>query len=193
MTFTPTPTPSPEEQLQLARRAQAGDRGAFASLIMSQGGLVKQIALSYAKQAGHVELDDLIQEGHIAVIDAARWFDPNRGYRFSTYAGDCVRRRLFRWVRARTIMPICPQEPIVKRGCEPPLEGVPDTETPDAGQMVSELLRLLPPLHRHIVAKRHGLDGDERTIKQITNSLGIDPPRERDLYQKAYRGLCADL
>jgi RNA polymerase sigma factor (sigma-70 family) len=191
--MTLTTTPSPEEQLQLARRAKAGDRGAFASLIVSQSGLVKQIALSYAKQAVHVELDDLIQEGHIAVIDAARWFDPNRGYRFTTYAGDCIRRRLLRWSQTRTVMPICAQEPIVKRGCEPPLDGVPDAESPDAGQIISELLRLLPPLHRYVVAKRHGLDGDERTIKQVAKSLGIDLPRERDLYQKAFQGMCAGL
>jgi RNA polymerase sigma factor (sigma-70 family) len=185
-------SPTPDEQLQLARRAKAGDRDAFASLVVSQGGLVKQIALSYAKQTTYVELDDLIQEGYIAVIDAAHWFDPDRGYRFSTYAGDCVRRRLFRWAQLRNIAPICAQEPIVTRGADPPLESVPVAEAPDVSEIVSELLRLLPPLHRCIVTKRHGLDGDERTVKQITQSLGIDLLRERDLYQKACRGLCAD-
>jgi RNA polymerase sigma factor (sigma-70 family) len=180
---------SPSEQLELAGRARAGDRDAFADLVLSQSGLVRRLALSFAKEAAHLELDDLIQEGYLAVIDAARCFDQARGFLFSTYAGDCVRRRLSRFTKSRWIRPISHQEPTQYLGHETPLEGAPDEEPLNVAELLAELLQLLPPLHRYIVRKRHGLDGDERPIKQIVQSLGINLSREREIYQKARDGL----
>ena len=55
-------------------------------------GLVYKIAQKFT---GHgVYLDDLVQEGCIGLINAARAYEPDKGYEFSTYASKCVRGRI---------------------------------------------------------------------------------------------------
>lgn len=72
------------DELMLARRMKAGDRAAFDTLITSNLGLVVLIARRFRRSG--VPLLDLIAEGNFGLMGAAKGFDPERGYRFSTYA-----------------------------------------------------------------------------------------------------------
>ena len=66
-------------------RQEGADNEKEEKLIREHAGLVKSVALrlSYACDE---ELDDLVQIGYIGLIKAARRFEPERGFRFSTYA-----------------------------------------------------------------------------------------------------------
>jgi RNA polymerase sigma-32 factor len=79
-----------EHELDLARRWQEdGDEDALHELIRSYARLV----ISRASKFRHYGLPygDLIQEGNIGLMEAAKRFDPERGVRFSTYAGWWIR------------------------------------------------------------------------------------------------------
>lgn len=78
------PVPTPTEETDLGRRIQQGDMQAAQELIERNLRFVVQVAGKY-KGSG-IPLPDLINEGNLGLIQAARKFDPNRGARFITYA-----------------------------------------------------------------------------------------------------------
>jgi RNA polymerase sigma factor (sigma-70 family) len=69
---------------------------------------------------GTLKLDDLIQEGYIGIMDAAERFDPERGFRFSTYGSYWVRQRILRSISesSRIIrLPEHVQTMVSEKGC----------------------------------------------------------------------------
>ena len=81
-----------EEEQALARNCAAGDQEAVRLLVSSNLRLVVAIAREYAGRG--VPLLDLIQEGSIGLISAARAFDWKQGVRFSVYAARSIRNRI---------------------------------------------------------------------------------------------------
>lgn len=85
-----TPLLSREEEVQLARLIRkGGTEGAQAKdrFIRANLRLVISIANSFARRNPKLALQDLIQEGSIGLMRAVDKFDPDRGFKFSTYAG----------------------------------------------------------------------------------------------------------
>lgn len=81
---------SPEEY-QLVRAARAGSVSARDKLVQHHLGLVVMIARRYAL-ANTMPLDDLVAEGNFGLFEAIKRFDPEYGYRFSTYAKWWIRQ-----------------------------------------------------------------------------------------------------
>lgn len=88
------PRLTPEEEKALARRCAAGDEEAIRQMVNSNLRLVVSIAREYAGRG--VALLDLIQEGSIGLLTAARKFDYTMDCRFSTYATKWVRQGVTR-------------------------------------------------------------------------------------------------
>ncbi|MFA6033781.1 MAG: RNA polymerase factor sigma-32 [Myxococcota bacterium] len=79
------PLLTPEEERELARRYRdTGDVEAARKLVTSNLRFVVKIANEYQRYG--VKLPDLIQEGNIGLMKAVKKFDPDRGYRFISYA-----------------------------------------------------------------------------------------------------------
>lgn len=83
-----------EEERELARRCAQGDQEAIRRMVNSNLRLVVSIAREYAGRG--VALLDLIQEGSIGLLTAARKFDYTRDLRFSTYATKWIRQGVTR-------------------------------------------------------------------------------------------------
>lgn len=75
---------SREREVELAKRIKKGDKEAKAELVNANLRLVIHNAFKYNSKG--VGIDDLIQEGNEGLCTAAEKFDPNKGFRFSTYA-----------------------------------------------------------------------------------------------------------
>lgn len=92
--LTQTPLLTAEEEVALTRRIQRGDHAARQRLVEANMRLVINIAKGYRNRV--VPIEDLIQEGAIGLIQASERFDPDRGFRFSTYATHWIRQSIGR-------------------------------------------------------------------------------------------------
>lgn len=144
-----------EEEYRLAKRCAEGDEEAIRQMVNSNLRLVVSVAREYAGRG--VALLDLIQEGSIGLLAAARKFDYTLDYRFSTYATKWIRQGITRCIashgelirvpehtaeRIRKVMAVKAQLQ-QKRGREPDLAAI-AADTGISQEKVSELLRLAP-------------------------------------------------
>jgi len=101
--LTREPLLTPDEERTLAEAVRRGDADARRRLVEANMRLVINIARRYF--CPDVPFEDLVQEGAIGLMTACERFDPNRGYRFSTYATHWIRQAISRAIdtKARAI------------------------------------------------------------------------------------------
>ncbi|GAB3031548.1 RNA polymerase sigma factor RpoS [Bowmanella dokdonensis] len=95
-----SPLLSAEEEVYFARRALKGDESSRKRMIVSNLRLVVKIARRYNNRG--LALLDLIEEGNLGLIRAVEKFDPERGFRFSTYATWWIRQTIERAIMNQT-------------------------------------------------------------------------------------------
>ncbi len=144
-----------QQERELAQRCAQGDENAIREMVDSNLRLVVSVAREYAGRG--VPLLDLIQEGSIGLLVAARKFDHTLEYRFSTYATKWIRQGVTRCLmnhgalirvplhtaeRLRKVLTVRNQL-IQENGCEPDAEQIAQRCGMDEAK-VKKLLQLAP-------------------------------------------------
>lgn len=94
---------TPEEEKEIAFKARAGDKRARDRLIAANTRFVVSVAKQYQGQG--LDLEDLIAEGNIGLVRAVDKFEPERGYKFISYAVWWIRQSIMQALsdKSRTI------------------------------------------------------------------------------------------
>ncbi|WP_413110956.1 RNA polymerase sigma factor RpoS [Thaumasiovibrio sp. DFM-14] len=95
-----SPLLTAQEEVLYARRALRGDEAARKRMIESNLRLVVKISRRYSNRG--LALLDLVEEGNLGLIRAVEKFDPERGFRFSTYATWWIRQTIERAIMNQT-------------------------------------------------------------------------------------------
>jgi RNA polymerase nonessential primary-like sigma factor len=159
----------PKEELGLARALRAGDFAARQRMIEANLRLVVSIAKHYRHRG--VAFDDLIEEGNLGLIHALEKFDPERGFRISTYATWWIRQNIERAImnQSRTIrlpVNVVKELNVVLRALRKFQVG--DDDAPQAD--VESVARLLDKSAEDV----------KRVLKYNERTVSLDAPLEAD-------------
>lgn len=188
------------------------DEKAVADLVARNQGFVVSMAAQY-KHRG-LDMDDLVSEGNIGMLQAARKFDESQGKRFVTFAAPYIRDAIEKAIEQQTGLYRVPRDVAdaateKKRSralsIDAPVGGspelslgrvIPDADAPDPEKTLQkdllvrelqELVHGLAPREQHVVQRFYGVGVDPLTMAEIAQEMGLKRERVRQIRNHAVR------
>ena len=204
---------SAETERELAGKIQNGDNRALDKLSRSHLKFVVFIANQYRGRG--VDVADLVCEGNVALLKAARKYDASHGNRFASYASPFIRRAIEEAIEQQAGLYRVPRDmnTAAERKCAIPLSAdaplggrenvnllsvIPDTASPIPGEdntgtntdLMEKLAACMPRLdyrEKQVMSLLYGIECNKLTMAEAGTALGIKRERVRQIRDKAMR------
>lgn len=203
---------SDQEERELSERIRQGDQRAISQLVEANLRFVVKLAATYRGQG--LQMDDLVSEGNIGLMDAAKKFDASRGTRFVNYAAPYVRRQMERAIEQQNGLyklpkdadrlarqnghPLSVDAPLGSRSSVSLLSVLINQDAPQADERVySEAiehavefaLQSLSERETQVINRFFGIDREHETMAEIAEDLELKRERVRQIRNHAIRRL----
>jgi len=169
-----------EEESRLAQQASEGDEKALEQLVGANLRFVVSLASEY--QGKGLDMEDLVNEGNIALVKAAKSFDPTRGTRLVVFAASRIRKAIEAALNS--------EEENSK------LKDLKDSYTPpissdDADDSILEHANsdILSERERQVISAIYGINQPTMTLAEVGMQMDITRERARQIRDKALRKL----
>ncbi|MGB0948609.1 MAG: sigma-70 family RNA polymerase sigma factor [Marinirhabdus sp.] len=154
---------TPEEEVELAQKIRTGDQLALNKLTRSNLRFVISVAKQYQNQG--LSLPDLINEGNVGLVKAAKRFDETRGFKFISYA--------VWWIRQSILQAIAEQSRVVRL----PLNKIGDINKIRKASIYLEQVHERKPSSAEIAKELDmSVETVKQTLKNSNRSLSMDAP-----------------
>jgi len=158
---------TPEEEVSLAQKIKAGDQNALEKLCKANLRFVVSVAKQYQNQG--LSLPDLINEGNLGLIKAAKRFDETRGFKFISYA--------VWWIRQSILQALAEQARIIRL----PLNQVGSLSKLNKTSSKLEQRFERPPSADELATAMEMPEKKVReTMKMSTRTISVDAPLDQD-------------
>jgi RNA polymerase primary sigma factor len=188
------PLLNPEEEISLAKRIREGDEAALEHLTKANLRFVVSVAKQYQNQG--LSLNDLINEGNIGLIKAARRFDETRGFKFISYAVWWIRQSILQALAEQSRVVRLPLNKIgtlskigrIFSDLEQEFEREPSSEEIADQLEISEdeVTNTLQMSGRHVSMDEPLNDSDDNTLIDVLENADQAPP-DRELMEESLK------
>ncbi|HMO38917.1 MAG TPA: RNA polymerase sigma factor RpoD/SigA [Saprospiraceae bacterium] len=186
---------SADEEAELARRIREGDHAALEKLTEANLRFVVSVAKQYQNQG--LSLSDLINEGNVGLMKAAKRFDETKGFKFISYAVWWIRQSILQAIVEHSRIVRLPLNKVgsYNKVNEAVLNFVQEFEREPSSEELAELLDMTPKevtnmlkgngRHLSVDAPISGEDGDSTMLDLISNEDDDSP--DSDLMEQSLR------
>ena len=169
-----------EDESRLAQQASEGDEKALEQLVGANLRFVVSLASEY--QGKGLDMEDLVNEGNIALVKAAKSFDPTRGTRLVVFAASRIRKAI--------------EAALNSEEDNSKLKDLKDSYTPpissdDADDSILEHANsdILSERERQVISAIYGINQPTMTLAEVGMQMDITRERARQIRDKALRKL----
>ena len=178
---------SEEEEIRLAQQVGEGNEKALEQLVGANLRFVVSVAKQY--QGRGVDIDDLVTEGTIALIKAARTYNPSRGTRLVVFATSRIKKAMEKAIDREKVAGGMKEFSENENASTHSARKTATEDNPIKEQPSQEALLSLDHREQQVIGALYGINQPQLTLAEVGMQMGVTRERARQIRDKALKKL----